>query len=343
LGLLGLIVFNVLLFSLLICFTRFETTIVQYTITPTKSLKHYQHFKSFYRGWEPKGTRVSTENGEYSLVINKNLWQEIRFQDVTIFKLLYAGMFYFLAFIFILYPLTLLTIFTFFYSTATLLGYLSTAFVFIISNIILFLNTPLPSNELLIILALSLPVIYIGKLREIEKSKSFKAKIFVCVILLYMEILGVFNCGELDLGEIILTASAVNIISSDEVKRTYTTESGLEIPGILFHFNDYFVNHDPKLMSEYEEALKGNVNSIKYVVSFIEKDLGNVRSIMKHEFLLTDDLLRQDVYHTVSRLVEFLIKPSDIDEQLLSETDPVKITKLEAKAKLLKKECNQLT
>jgi sensor histidine kinase YesM len=132
---------------------------VQYNITSSKSLKHYQHFKSFYRGWEPKGTRVFTENGEYSLVINKNLWQEIRFQDVTIFELLYAGMFYFLAFIFILYPLTLLTIFTFFYSTATLFGFLSTAFVFIISNITLFLNTPLTSNELFMILTASAVII----------------------------------------------------------------------------------------------------------------------------------------------------------------------------------------
>jgi hypothetical protein len=151
------------------------------------------------------------------------------------------------------------------------------------------LNTP-PTTELFIILALCFPVILLGNLEEFKKS--VKAKILICVVLLCLDILGVLKCGGYELGELTLIASAVNVKSSSlselDSKQTYSTKGGLEIPGILFHFNDNFIN-DTELMSEYDKALEGNQNSIKFVVSFIEKDLGNVQSIMKHGFFLTDD------------------------------------------------------
>jgi hypothetical protein len=94
----------------------------------------------------------------------------------------------------------------------------------------------------------------------------------------------------------------------------FKTVSGLEIPGILFHFDKY----SPELMNYFNNCLSSipNIESINKFVDWIEEEVKDARSILKHGFIYNEDLTDSSAYPVISNLIELLLKEGWWEEEV---------------------------
>lgn len=94
------------------------------------------------------------------------------------------------------------------------------------------------------------------------------------------------------------------------------------------YYPGYFSNKDKELMFNFDYFLSSidspDCNSLNFINEYIENELKKVRSVLKHGFIYTDDLMDSEAYPVISELVILILqnkinnKPNMTEEELVS-------------------------